>query len=189
MNHNTTSNNTIKVANDLLSAIEYCGIDRDGYTDRDPRTTSLCDVQLIGQVVANIPTTNSNSNNDTNTSNKNITNENDCVTDNAVASHHDPTTTPKKNHLSTGSVPATSTTTSGGTTTTATKTGIVLACRFVLASRSVVLYRMLYGNYREAKTQSIALLRYPILILQSIVYFCSYHTLNPLFPKIGRAHV
>ena len=163
-NRHTNTSNTIQVANDLLSAIEYCGIDRDGYTDRDPQTTSLCDVQLIGQVVAECGSCGKND---------------DAVDVKDLNTSTGRNTTPTRtHHLST--LPLSYDTSTSINTTT--QTGVVLACRFLLASRSVVLYRMLYGNYREAKTQSIALLRYPILILESIVYFCSYHTLNPLFP-------
>ena len=58
----------------------------------------------------------------------------------------------------------------------------VPACRFLLAARSPVFSRMLYGPFREAKSSSIALLGYEVPILRAVVYFCSYHQLDPTFP-------
>jgi BTB/POZ domain len=96
------------VAQDLLAALECCGITRSGDTDD---AASLCDVHLLG---------------------------------------------------------------AGG--------HAVPACRFVLAARSPVFSRMLYGPFREAKSSSIALLGYEVAILRAVVYFCSYHQLDPTFP-------
>ena len=119
----TTTTLLPPVAHDLWIAVECCGIDRDGYTDRDPRTTSMCDVQLMGAAL-----------------------EHDDDDDDDASR-------------------------------------VVGACRFVLAARSVVFHRMLYGNYREsAPTARVCLWRYPIMVLQTIVYYCSYATLNPRFP-------
>jgi BTB/POZ domain len=96
------------VAQDLLAALECCGITRSGDSDD---AASLCDVHLLG---------------------------------------------------------------AGGV--------CVPACRFVLAARSPVFSRMLYGPFREAKSSSIALLGYEVSILRAVVYFCSYHRLDPTFP-------
>ena len=49
----------------------------------------------------------------------------------------------------------------------------VPASRFVLAARSPVLRRMLYGPFQEAKTNSVRLLAYSSAILQAVVEFCS----------------
>lgn len=53
------------------------------------------------------------------------------------------------------------------------------ACRFVLAARSAVFRKMLYGIFREAKSTSIGLLGYSPCVVQAIVYFCSFHQLSP----------
>lgn len=58
---------------------------------------------------------------------------------------------------------------------------VVPACRFVLAARSTVFRRMLYGSFREAKSSSIALLGYAEPILKAIVYFCHTNALDPTF--------
>jgi BTB/POZ domain len=136
--NNNNNSGCLVVVHDVLSAIEQCGIDRQGYTDNDPQTTSLCDVQLIGTTTTTTSTSND--------------------------------------------VEVTSTNEYSDDTTPTRTTCTVMACRFLLAARSPVFQRMLYGNFREAQSQSIALLGYPRIILQTIVYFCSYHTLNPLFP-------
>ncbi|KAG7351276.1 BTB/POZ domain containing protein [Nitzschia inconspicua] len=46
------------------------------------------------------------------------------------------------------------------------------ASRFVLAARSSVLKRMLYGNFREANTSRISLEEYDSVILEAIVEYC-----------------
>jgi hypothetical protein len=46
------------------------------------------------------------------------------------------------------------------------------ASRFVLAARSSVLKRMLYGNFREANSSRISLEDYDSVILEAIVEFC-----------------
>jgi hypothetical protein len=46
------------------------------------------------------------------------------------------------------------------------------ASRFVLAARSAVLKRMLYGNFREANTSRISLEDYDSVILEAIVEYC-----------------
>jgi BTB/POZ domain len=59
----------------------------------------------------------------------------------------------------------------------------VAACRWVLAARSSVFRRMLYGSFREAKSSSICLLGYAEPILRAIVHYCHYDTLDPSFPR------
>ncbi|KAL3938516.1 MAG: hypothetical protein SGARI_001712, partial [Bacillariaceae sp.] len=46
------------------------------------------------------------------------------------------------------------------------------ASRFVLASRSSVLKRMLYGNFREANSSRICLQEYDSVILEAVVEYC-----------------
>jgi len=46
------------------------------------------------------------------------------------------------------------------------------ACRFVLASRSRVLKRMLYGSFREAKSSTICMMGYESAILRAVVSYC-----------------
>jgi len=48
----------------------------------------------------------------------------------------------------------------------------VPACRFVLAARSKVLKRMLYGSFREAKSSTICMMGYDNIVLQAVVEFC-----------------
>jgi hypothetical protein len=52
----------------------------------------------------------------------------------------------------------------------------VPACRFVLAARSQVLKKMLYGAWREAKSSTICMMGYETQILQAIVTYCSTNT-------------
>ena len=49
----------------------------------------------------------------------------------------------------------------------------VPACRFILASRSPVLKRMLYGSFREAKSSTICMMGYDSFILRTVVEFCN----------------
>ena len=46
------------------------------------------------------------------------------------------------------------------------------ASRFVLASRSPVLKRMLYGSFREAKSSTICMMGYESAILRGVVHYC-----------------
>jgi ribosomal protein S12 len=58
--------------------------------------------------------------------------------------------------------------------------GAVRAVRFVLAARSPVFRRMLYGTFREAKSGTVQL-NYSASALAAVVHFCSFHTLPANF--------
>ena len=62
----------------------------------------------------------------------------------------------------------------------------VPANRFVLAARSPVLRKMLYGNFREAKSNSIDLSRYDSRILQCLVKYCTTNAI-PFHRFVGDA--
>jgi hypothetical protein len=48
----------------------------------------------------------------------------------------------------------------------------VPTCRFVLAARSKVLKRMLYGSFREAKSSTICMMGYDSSVLRAVVDYC-----------------
>jgi hypothetical protein len=54
----------------------------------------------------------------------------------------------------------------------------VPASRFVLAARSPMLKRMLYGGFREAKSSTICMMGYDRALLEAVVYYCSYDELQ-----------
>ena len=56
----------------------------------------------------------------------------------------------------------------------------VRACRFVLAARSKVLKRMLYGNFREATSTNIEL-PYSGAVLQAVVEYCTKNMISDKF--------
>jgi hypothetical protein len=60
----------------------------------------------------------------------------------------------------------------------------VPACRFVLAARSTVLKRMLYGSFREAKSSTICMLGYDSVTLQAIVDFCAHNDISRCTAKL-----
>mmetsp|Transcript_2480 Transcript_2480/g.5136 ORF Transcript_2480/g.5136 Transcript_2480/m.5136 type:complete len:756 (+) Transcript_2480:532-2799(+) len=59
------------------------------------------------------------------------------------------------------------------------------ASRFVLAARSPVLKRMLYGSFREAKSSSIAMMGYERTVLQAVIQYCHTNQLPTLLASSG----
>lgn len=58
------------------------------------------------------------------------------------------------------------------------------ACRFLLAARSPVLKRMLYGSFREAKSSTICMMGYNTGILQALVDYCRCNNIDNLTQKL-----
>jgi BTB/POZ domain len=54
----------------------------------------------------------------------------------------------------------------------------VAACRFILAARSSVLKKMLYGNFREAQASTICMVGYDSRTLQAVVDYCCTNALH-----------
>ncbi|KAL7575199.1 hypothetical protein ACA910_018687 [Epithemia clementina (nom. ined.)] len=54
------------------------------------------------------------------------------------------------------------------------------ASRFVLAARSPVLKRMLYGSFREAKSSTICMMGYERAVLKAVVHYCQTNQLPVL---------
>ena len=54
------------------------------------------------------------------------------------------------------------------------------ASRFVLAARSPVLKRMLYGSFREAKSSTICMMGYESTVLKAVVHYCQTNQMPPI---------
>jgi len=65
----------------------------------------------------------------------------------------------------------------------------VPACRFVLAARSSVLRRMLYGNFKESTSSKILLHEYDSVILEAIVEWCCRNEISKFRLYIHRTAV
>jgi hypothetical protein len=62
----------------------------------------------------------------------------------------------------------------------------VPTCRFVLAARSKVLKRMLYGSFREAKSSTICMMGYDSSVLQAVVDYCYGSDITKFRSSLGK---